>query len=95
MLMLPGIFWEYSVFHVVLDGAKGSHNHRNCCCFEPPHSLNLDFQVFVFVKLFCGFDWRVGVEGYSHVKEKEGFIPFQLFLKNIFKTFLKSYLIIL
>ena len=27
MLMLPGIFWEYSVFHVLLDGAKGSHNH--------------------------------------------------------------------
>ena len=33
------------VFDVVLDGAKGSHNHRDCCCFEPPHSLNLDFQV--------------------------------------------------
>ena len=29
------------VFHVLLDGAKGSHNHRKCCCFEPPHSLNL------------------------------------------------------
>ena len=26
------------VFHVLLDGAKGSHNHRGCCCFEPPHS---------------------------------------------------------
>ena len=64
MLMLPGIFWEYSVFHVLLDGAKGSYN-RNCCCFEPPHSLNLDFQVFVFGKLFCGFDWGVSVEGYS------------------------------
>ena len=25
-------------------------------CFEPPHSLNLDFQVFVFFKLFRGFD---------------------------------------
>ena len=44
------------VFHVLLDGAKGSHNHRDCCCFEPPHSLNLDFQIVVFVKLFCGFD---------------------------------------
>ena len=44
------------VLHVLLDGAKGSHNHWDCCCFEPPHSLNLDFQVFVFVKLFCGFD---------------------------------------
>ena len=73
MLMLPGIFWEYSVFHVLLDGAKGSHN-RNCCCFEPPHSLNLDFQVFVFGKLFCGFDRGVSVEGYSHVNEKARFI---------------------
>ena len=45
------------VFHVLLDGAKGSHNHRNCCCFEPPHSLNLDFQAFVFGKLFRGFDY--------------------------------------
>ena len=34
------------VLHVLLDGAKGSHNHRDCCCFERPHSLNLDFQVF-------------------------------------------------
>ena len=44
------------VFHVLLDGAKGSHNHRDCCCFEPPHLLNLDFQVCVFVKLFSDFD---------------------------------------
>ena len=43
------------VFHVLLDGAKGSHNHRNCGCFEPPHSLNLDFQVFVLVNLLPGF----------------------------------------
>ena len=61
------------VFHVLLDGAKGSHNHRNCCCFEPPHSLNLDFQVFVFVKLFRGIDQGVGIKGYSHVNEKAGF----------------------
>ena len=32
------------VFHVLLDGAKGSHSHPDCCCFEPPHSLNLDFK---------------------------------------------------
>ena len=45
------------VFHVLLDGAKGSHNHPDCSsCFEPPHPLYLDFQVFVFVKLFRGFD---------------------------------------
>ena len=44
------------VFHVLLDGTKGSHNHRDCCCFEPPHSLNLNFQVVVFGKLFRGFD---------------------------------------
>ena len=30
------------VFHVLLDGAKDSQNHRDCCCFEPPHSHNLD-----------------------------------------------------
>ena len=44
------------VFPVLLDGATGSQNHRDHCCFEPPHSLNLDFCVFVFVKLFLGFD---------------------------------------
>ena len=33
-------------FHVLLDGVRGFHNHRDCCCFEPPHSLNLDFFVF-------------------------------------------------
>ena len=31
------------VFYVLLDGAKSSHNHRDCCCFAPPHLLN--FQV--------------------------------------------------
>ena len=25
------------VFHVLLDGAKGSHNQRECFCFDPPH----------------------------------------------------------
>ena len=45
-----------AVSHVLLDGAKGSHNHRDCCCFEPPHSLNLHFLVFVFGKLLRGFD---------------------------------------
>ena len=60
------------VFNVLRDGAKGSHNHRDCCCFEPPHSLNLNFQVFG--KLFRGFDWGVGVEGYNYVNEKAGFI---------------------
>ena len=44
------------VFHVPLDGTKGSHNHWDCCCFEPPHSLKLNFLVFVFGKLFRGFD---------------------------------------
>ena len=33
------------VFHVLLYGAKGSHNLRDFCCFEPPYSLKLDFQV--------------------------------------------------
>ena len=44
------------VFHVLLYGAKGSHNLRDCFCFEPPQLLNLDFQVLVFGKLFRGFD---------------------------------------
>ena len=67
------------VFHVVLDGTKstkGSHNHLNCCCFEPPHSLNLDliskslYLLSFSVVLYGG----VGVQGYSHVNEKAGFI---------------------
>ena len=34
--------WVGVVFHALLDGAKDFHNHRDCCCFEPPHSLNLE-----------------------------------------------------
>ena len=37
------------VFNVLLDGAKDSHNHRDCCCLESPHSLNLDFQVLICI----------------------------------------------
>ena len=44
------------VFHVLLDGAEDSRNHRDCCCFESSRSPNLNFQVFVFGKLFRGFD---------------------------------------
>ena len=44
------------VFHVLLGGAKGSHNHQDCCSFEPPHLRNLDFQVYVFGRLFRRFD---------------------------------------
>lgn len=40
------------VFHDLLDDANGPHNHWHCCCFEPPHSLNLDFQVFVLMLSF-------------------------------------------
>ena len=36
------------VFHVLFNGAKGSHNQRHSCCFELTHALNLGFQVFVF-----------------------------------------------
>ena len=36
------------VFHVLFNGAKGSPNQRDCCCFELTHALNLGFQVFVF-----------------------------------------------
>ena len=28
------------VLHVLLDG---THNHRDCCCFEPPHLLKPRF----------------------------------------------------
>ena len=31
------------VFNILLDGAKGTHNQRNCCCFEPPHLLKPRF----------------------------------------------------
>ena len=48
--MLPEILVGV-VIYVLLDGAKGSHNHLDGCCFEPPHSLNLDFQVFVLTLL--------------------------------------------
>ena len=46
VLMLPGVV---VVFHILLDGAKRSYNHRDCCCFELPNLLNLYFQVFLFV----------------------------------------------
>ena len=42
------------VFHVLLDSAKGSHNHRDCCCLEPPHFAQP--CVFVVGKLFRGFN---------------------------------------
>ena len=34
------------VFHVLLDGAKCSHNHWDGCCFEPPTFAQLRFPVF-------------------------------------------------
>jgi len=45
-------------FQALLDGIEGSHNHPNCCCFELPHSLYLDFQIFVFVNLFRGVEGK-------------------------------------
>ena len=33
-------FLEFMYVDVILlDGAKGTHNHRDCCCFDPPHLL--------------------------------------------------------
>ena len=65
------------VFHVLLDGTKGSHNHRDCCCFEPPHSLNLIITciimvliivtLIVFVITFLSLKWRVLSGGIRHV----------------------------
>ena len=43
------------VFYILLDGAKGSYNHRDCCCFEPPNSLNLYFKSFYLLRL--AFPW--------------------------------------
>ena len=40
-----------------------------------PHSLNLGFQVFVFGKLFRGFDWGAGVEGYNNNNNNTLFHP--------------------
>ena len=68
------------VLHVLLDGVKGSHNHRDCCCFEPPHSLDLDFQVFVFVKLFRGFDYYYYYYYYYYCK----LIPCETTLKTCY-----------
>ena len=51
MLMLLGILLVGVVFYVLLDGAKGSHNHWDCCCFEPPHSLNLDISKSLYILL--------------------------------------------
>ena len=61
---------DFVSVNVLLYGAKGSHNHRDCCCFELLHSLNLDFQVFIFIKFFRGCDRGFGLEGYNHVNEK-------------------------
>ena len=52
ILMLPGVV---VVFHILLDGAKSSYNHRDYCCFEPPNSLNLYFQVFLILFVASSF----------------------------------------
>ena len=36
------------VFHFLLDRAKGSHNYRDFCCFEPPHSLIIIMYYILF-----------------------------------------------
>ena len=36
------------VFHVLLDRTKGSHNYRDFCCFEPPHSL-----IIIMYYIYC------------------------------------------
>ena len=37
------------VFRVLPDGAKGSHNHRDCRCFEPPHSLTIIMMIIMII----------------------------------------------
>ena len=37
-------FLEFMYVDVILlDVAKGTHNHRDCCCFDPPHLLKPRF----------------------------------------------------
>ena len=52
MLMLPGIFWEYSVFHVLLDGAKGSHNHRGTVVVLSPHIRSTSISKSLYLVIF-------------------------------------------
>ena len=76
------------VLHVLLDGVMGSHNQRDCCCFEAPNSLNLDFQVFVFVKLFRGFDssyyYSYSYSYYSYYSYYCKLIPCETTLKTCY-----------
>ena len=73
MLMLPGILLvEFSMSFVMVPRAPITTG--TVVVLSPHILLNLDFQVFVFVKLFHDFDWGVGVEGYSQVNEKAGFV---------------------
>ena len=37
------------VFHVLLDCAKGSYNHRDCCCFEPHIRLLLLLIIIIII----------------------------------------------
>ena len=39
------------VFHVLPDGAEGSHNHRDCRCFEPPLPLTIIMMIIMMIIL--------------------------------------------
>ena len=44
------------VFNILLDGAKGTHNHWNCGCFEPPHLLKPRFPSLCIYFLIFSVD---------------------------------------
>ena len=72
MLMLPGILLEwFSMSFLMVPSAPITTG--TVVVLSPPRSLNFDFQYLVSVTVVF-FYWGVGVEGYSHVNEKAGFI---------------------
>ena len=42
------------VFHVLLDGAKGSHNHWDCCCLSP-HIRSTSISKSLYLVIFPVF----------------------------------------
>ena len=65
------------VFHVLLDGAKGCHNHRDGCCFDPhirSTSISKSLYLLSFSVVLTDVLESRGIDIHSHVNEKRGFI---------------------
>ena len=64
------------VFHVFFSWwCQGLSKPPGPLLFEPHiRSTSISKSLEIFAKLFRGFDWGVGIEGYSHVNEKGGFV---------------------